>query len=84
MGTEKKIKHADQKHQDELALILLYDRKSVSIFFFFQQMHSMVGEELNFIPGSNLFGNEIWEGKPHFTETKQLSEYSYIRYPRDN
>lgn len=53
-------------------------------FFFFQQMHSMVGEELNFIPGSNLFGNEIWEGKPHFTETKQLSEYSYIRYPRDN
>ena len=40
-------------------------------------MHSMVGEELNFIPGSNLFGNEIWEGKPHFTETqKQENNFS--------
>lgn len=32
MGTEKKIRHVDEKHRDELALIVLYNRKFASNF----------------------------------------------------
>lgn len=77
MGTKKKIRHVDEKHQDELALILLPSRKFVSSFLPTDAQRSEGGTELD--SGFRFkIGNEVWEGMAHFTETKQLSEYSYV------
>lgn len=53
MGTEKKRRHVDEKHQEGLALILLYNRKFVSNFLPADAC-SRVSEEFHFIPDSNL------------------------------